>query len=156
MKKTLCTLYLILIGCICLVAEDYIQYEDLESGDKGYWKIPNESGTIRHLWPFLFGEQVSITKYTLYSGYVIKYQKSSDGLSLEMTENAFLRLIELAPGKYSLVSRGGQATAVIDKIDSDWGSLQYKDRKPYRVKWVTRDREPAGMDVSTDWQEGSL
>ncbi len=143
-KSALIFCILFCSGC-SLWGATYLQFEDLENGKSGYWKLSDEGGTISRLSPLMLGSDTAVGEAAFYSGYVIKCERGAAGLSLELHGNDFEGFLELAPGKFSPVTRLYQSTAVIPEANDDWVLLHFENRKPFRVRVVALKHEPAGL-----------
>ena len=126
----------------------YLQFEDLDTGQRGYWKLADEGGVISNLSPLMLGSDTAVGEAAFYSGYVIKYEHETEGLSLVLHGNDFEGFLELAPGQFTPVLRLYQSTAVIPEAGDDWTLLRFENRKPFRLRVVEMEREPAGLQLS--------
>ena len=146
MKNRIHIITIVSLVTISLHAAEYLQFKDLDNNHKGYWSLEAPSATISCV------EPLRISKVPpedhLFFGFIIKYKKGNEGLTLEIISNQFLGFTELGPAKSSILTEHGKTGAVIPKKNGDWIEIQIKGRKPLQLKWVERELEPGGLTSS--------
>lgn len=148
MTRTLVAIAALTMVALPSLAEDYLQFHDVENDVRGYWKIDQDQGLIVEVSPLnLVINDVPVST-ELYAGYSIKYQREGEKITLALTSNIFEGFIEFGDGRFSPVLKSGQSKGVVLRTEDIWRTLRVAGRKPVRVKWVALEHEPADLSNS--------
>ncbi len=140
--KAITTLFILTLASVHESRADYLLYKDLENDLKSHTELQGHSGKIVELIDASF---VGFGKLTF--GWKMEFSVIDKRLELSIFCNEFEGFTELGSNNFSPLSKSSQARIDIPKVDTGWHWIQFENRKPIAVMWVSRKPDFRRLDL---------